>query len=60
MGPAKGQLAFVQLGRVLQDQYVKTWNTIFAGVVTLSAPVTLLYLLMQQKFEKGLTAGSVK
>jgi len=60
MGPAKGQLAFVQLGRVLQDQYVKNWNTIFAGVVTLSAPVTLLYLLMQQKFEKGLTAGSVK
>jgi raffinose/stachyose/melibiose transport system permease protein len=60
MGPSRGQLVFVQLWRFLSDQYVKNWNYIFAGVVVLSAPVTLLYVLMQRRFVKGLTAGSFK
>ena len=60
MGPSKGQLAFVQLYRFLNDQYVKNWNHIFAGVVVLSAPVTVLYVAMQRRFVKGLTAGSFK
>lgn len=60
MGASRGDLAFVQLWRFLSDKYVKNWNTIFAGVVVLSAPVTLLYLAMQQRFVKGLTAGAVK
>ncbi|MCX5671844.1 MAG: carbohydrate ABC transporter permease [Planctomycetota bacterium] len=58
MGANKGHLAFVQLYRFLSDQYVKNWNAIFAGVVVLSAPVTLLYVIMQRRFVKGLTAGS--
>ena len=41
-------------------QYVKNWNTIFAGVVVLSAPVTVLYLLMQRRLIAGLTAGAIK
>jgi len=60
MGPTKGQLAFVQLWRFLSDKYVKNWNYIFAGVVVLSAPVTVLYLVMQQRLIKGLTAGAGK
>ena len=60
MGTVKGQLVFVQLWRFLSDKYVKNWNYIFAGVVVLSAPVTLLYLLMQRRFIKGLTAGAIK
>jgi raffinose/stachyose/melibiose transport system permease protein len=60
MGPTKGQLVFVQLWRFLNDQYVKNWNHIFAGVVVLSAPVTALYLVMQRRFVKGLTAGSFR
>ncbi|MCX7044065.1 MAG: carbohydrate ABC transporter permease [Candidatus Sumerlaeota bacterium] len=60
MGQDRAQLAFVQLWSFLNDQYVKNWNTIFAGVVVLSAPVTILYLLMQRRFIKGLTAGAVK
>jgi raffinose/stachyose/melibiose transport system permease protein len=60
MGPNRGQLAFVQLWRFLNDQYVKNWNTIFAGVVVLSAPVTVLFLFMQRRLIKGLTAGAVK
>lgn len=60
MGTSKGQLVFVQLWRFLSDKYVKNWNYIFAGVVVLSAPVTILYLLMQRRFIKGLTAGAIK
>lgn len=60
MGTVKGQLVFVQLWRFLSDKYVKNWNYIFAGVVVLSAPVTFLYLLMQRRFIKGLTAGAIK
>jgi len=60
MGTSKGQLVFVQLWRFLSDKYVKNWNHIFAGVVVLSLPVTVLYLLMQRRFIKGLTAGAIK
>jgi len=60
MGTNKGQLVFVQLWRFLSDQYVQNWNTIFAGVVVLSAPVTLLYILMQRHFVKGIAAGALK
>jgi raffinose/stachyose/melibiose transport system permease protein len=60
MGTSKGQLVFVQLWRFLSDKYVKNWNYIFAGVVVLSMPVTVLYLLMQRRFIKGLTAGAIK
>ena len=60
MGTDKGNLVFVQLWRFLNDKYVKNWNYIFAGVVVLSLPVTLLYLSMQRRFIKGLMAGGVK
>jgi len=60
MGTSKGQLVFVQLSRFLFDKYVKRWDYVFAGVVVLSAPVTMLYVLMQRRFVKGLTAGSFK
>lgn len=60
MGTSKGQLVFVQLWRFLSDKYVKNWNYIFAGTVVLSLPVTVLYLLMQRRFVKGLTAGAIK
>ena len=60
MGPSKGQLVFVQLWRFLSDKYVKNWNHIFAGVVVLSIPVTILYVAMQRRFIKGLTAGAIK
>ena len=59
IGP-RGQLVFVQLWRFLSDKYVKNWNHIFAGVVVLSLPVTLAYLVMQRRFIKGLTAGAIK
>lgn len=57
LGPSKGQLAFVQLYQFLQDKYVKNWDVIFAGVVLLSLPVTVLYLTMHRRFTAGLTAG---
>jgi len=60
MGGTRAELAFVQLWRFMSDRYVKNWNCIFAGVVVLSAPVTILYLAMQRSFIKGLTAGSAK
>ncbi|MDR3688212.1 MAG: carbohydrate ABC transporter permease [Fimbriimonas sp.] len=60
MGGTRGDLAFLRLFTLLQDKYVKDWGTIFAGVVVLSAPVTVLYLTMQRHLVKGLTAGAMK
>lgn len=57
MGASRGELAFLQLWKFLSDKYVQNWNVIFAGVVVLSLPVTVLYVLMQGRFEKGLTSG---
>jgi raffinose/stachyose/melibiose transport system permease protein len=60
MGNVKGQLAFVQLHRFFTDQYVKDWGRLFAAAVTLAAPVTILYVMLQRHFVKGLTAGAIK
>jgi raffinose/stachyose/melibiose transport system permease protein len=60
MGAEGRQFVFVRLYELLQDRYVKNWSHIFAGVVTLSIPVTALYVAMQRRFVKGLTAGAVK
>ena len=60
MGNVKGQLVFVQLHRFFTDQYVKDWGRLFAAAVVLAAPVTLLYVVMQRQFVKGLTAGSFR
>ncbi len=60
MGSEGNQFVFVRLYELLQDRYVKNWSHIFAGVVTLSVPVTILYITMQRRFVKGLTAGAVK
>lgn len=60
MGPSKGQLAFVQLYGFIQDKYVKNWSHLFAGAVMLSLPVTVMYVVMQRRFVKGLTAGAIK
>lgn len=60
MGSEGNQFVFVRLYELLQDRYVKNWSRIFAGVVTLSVPVTILYIVMQRRFVKGLTAGAVK
>jgi len=40
--------------------YSSDWNLIFANVVMVSAPVVLLYLLLQNYIIDGMTAGSVK
>jgi len=60
MGSEGNQFVFVRLYELLQDRYVKNWSHIFAGVVILSVPVTVLYVVMQRRFVKGLTAGAVK
>jgi raffinose/stachyose/melibiose transport system permease protein len=60
MGSEGNRFVFVKLYELLQDKYVKDWSHIFAGVVTLSIPVTVLYVVMQRRFVKGLTAGAVK
>jgi len=60
MGSEGRHFVFVRLYELLQDRYVKNWSHIFAGVVTLSVPVTLLYVVMQRRFVKGLTAGAIK
>ncbi|XID96044.1 carbohydrate ABC transporter permease [Paenibacillaceae bacterium WGS1546] len=40
--------------------YSSEWHLIFANVVLVSAPVVLLYLVLQRYIIDGMTAGSVK
>lgn len=41
-------------------RYSTDWNIVFAFVILASAPIIILYLIMQRQFRSGLTAGSVK
>jgi raffinose/stachyose/melibiose transport system permease protein len=43
-----------------RDRYVSRYNLIAAGVLISAGPVTLVYLIFQRYFIKGITAGSLK
>ncbi|MBF9016566.1 MULTISPECIES: carbohydrate ABC transporter permease [unclassified Oceanispirochaeta] len=40
--------------------YTTDWSLVFACVILASAPIVILYLLLQKQFQSGITAGSVK
>jgi raffinose/stachyose/melibiose transport system permease protein len=41
-------------------KYMKQYNLLFAGMILVSLPVTIMFLSMQKHFIKGITAGAVK
>lgn len=43
-----------------RQEYVADWGNIMAGVVIISAPVVIAFLLLQKYFVNGLYAGAVK
>jgi len=43
-----------------QNQYMFNWPLMTTGLVIVSAPVILVYLLFQKQFIEGLTAGALK
>lgn len=54
-------LKTVPLGMTLFfGQYMTDWGLLFAGMVMMSLPLLLLYLLMSRQFIEGLTSGAVK
>jgi raffinose/stachyose/melibiose transport system permease protein len=42
------------------QQYDSLWTLYFAALVITTAPVILVFVLMQRQFIAGLTAGAVK
>ena len=42
------------------DQFASRWDVVFAGVVVGIIPVLMIFLLLQQYFVKGITAGAAK
>lgn len=42
------------------DQFASRWDIVFAGVVAGIIPVLIVFLLLQQYFVKGMTAGAAK
>jgi raffinose/stachyose/melibiose transport system permease protein len=44
----------------LVGQWDSPWQLVAAGVIISSVPIFILYLLIQDQFVKGLTAGAVK
>lgn len=54
-------LKTVPLGMtIFFGQYMTDWGLLFAGMVMMSLPLLLLYLIMSRQFIAGLTAGAVK
>ena len=43
-----------------RGQYSSQYTVIFAGAVLISLPLTILFILMQEKFMSGITQGAVK
>jgi raffinose/stachyose/melibiose transport system permease protein len=41
-------------------KYLKSYNLLFAGMILVSLPVTILFLSMQKYFIKGVMSGAVK
>ena len=41
-------------------QWDSPWQLVAAGVIISSIPIFVIYLLIQDQFVKGLTAGAVK
>ena len=41
-------------------KYLKQYNLLFAGMLLVSLPVTIMFLSMQKHFIRGITAGAVK
>lgn len=41
-------------------KYLSNWNLVFADVVIIAVPVTIVYLLAQKYIIEGMTAGSLK
>ena len=46
--------------QVFFAQYTTDWSMLFAALTITVIPVTVIYLLMQKAFIKGLTAGAIK
>ena len=40
--------------------YSARWNIVFANVILASAPIILMYIVLQKHFMKGMTAGAIK
>lgn len=45
---------------VFKQQYVADWGNVMAGVVIMSLPVVVLFIVLQRHFTSGLYAGAVK
>ena len=43
-----------------RGEFTTDFSTMFAGVVLVSIPITVAYLLLQKKFVEGMTAGAIK
>ena len=59
LGTSKGRTITTGIYRAI-GTYTTDWSLVFAAVILASAPVVLVYLLLQKQFQAGLTAGSIK
>lgn len=50
----------VGLTRLQENEGLTNWGPVMAGTVLTTAPILLVYLVLQKRMIKGLTAGAVK
>jgi N-acetylglucosamine transport system permease protein len=44
----------------IQQQYANDWSGMFAAVSLVMIPTLIVYVIFQEKIEKGLTVGALK
>jgi N-acetylglucosamine transport system permease protein len=44
----------------IQQGYQNDWSALFAGLTINMLPILAVYIVFQQRLEKGLTAGALK
>lgn len=58
---SKQALKTLPLGLIaFQGEFITDYGVLFAGVVAVSIPLAITYLLLQKKFIAGMTAGALK
>jgi raffinose/stachyose/melibiose transport system permease protein len=59
LGAGSGRTITTGIYRAI-GTYTTDWSLVFACVILASAPIVVLYFILQKQFQSGLTAGSIK
>ena len=60
LGTLRWRTLFVELLTYIQDRYFQQWNMTFATCLISVLPISIIYIIWQNRIISGLTSGAVK